>query len=108
MKTPTRMMALATVSAGLAFTASPAIAGPNPDTHATQVVSAAGLDLSTYEGQRLLDQRIDSAARQVCRVNDVQTGTRLRSYKVRDCLAKARASAERQVAAIVAEQQRGG
>ena len=106
MKTPTRIIALATASISLAFASSPALAGT--DAAPTQTVSTAGLDLSTAEGQLMLEQRIDRAARQVCQVNRAQTGTRIRSFEAQKCLAKARASAQRQVASIVADQQRGG
>ena len=106
MNTPTRIMALATASFGLAFTAAPAFAGP--EAPPTREVSTAGLDLNTAEGQRLLDQRIERAARQVCQVDRLQAGTRIRSFEARKCLAKARASAARQMATIVADQQRGG
>ncbi len=101
-----KTLAIATAAIGLAFTASPAIAGP--DQPPTQSVSAAGLDLNTVEGQRMLDQRINRAAREVCQADYVRTGTRIPSTEVRECVAKARASAQRQMAAIAENQRRGG
>lgn len=97
----------ATIGAiGLALTATPAFAG---DKNVPQVeVSTAGLDLSTAEGQRMLDQRITRAARKVCRVDYIATGTRIPHRQSRACMARARASAQRQVASIIQEQQRGG
>ena len=52
-------------------------------------------------------QQQKQVAREVCHVDRARIGTRIRSQESRDCLVKARASAQRQVAAIVASQ-RGG
>jgi len=71
-------------------------------------VSTSDLDLGTAEGQRKLENRVAKAVRDVCRVADVDTGQRLLNRDVRGCLAKARASANQQVAALLADQQRGG
>ena len=101
-----KTLAIATASLGLVFTASPALAGPAE--LPTQHVSIAGLDLATPEGQRMLDQRINRAAREVCQVDNIPTGTLIRSQAAQECLTKARASAQQQVAAIVEDQRRGG
>lgn len=101
-----KTLALATAAIGLVFTAAPAIAGPAE--LPTQTISTAGLDLNTAEGQRMLDERILRAARDVCNVDYVRTGTRIRSTEARECIAKARASAQRQMATITADQRRGG
>lgn len=101
-----KKFAIAAASFGLVLTATPALAGTGDVP--TQRVSVAGLDLQTAEGQQMLDQRIERAARQVCQVDHLATGTRIRSHAARDCLAKARASARQQTAAIIADQQRGG
>lgn len=101
-----KVLALATASIGLALSASPALAGP--EDLPTQVISTAGLDLDTPEGQQMLDERINRAARQVCQIDEMPTGTRIRSMAARDCLAKATASAKRQVATIVENERRGG
>ena len=106
MKTPTRFAAIAAASFGLALSASPAHAGPEEAPRPEG--STAGLDLSTAEGQRLLDQRIDRAARQVCEIDRYPIGTRIRSFEARECVAKARASAQQQMATIIQDQQRGG
>jgi len=102
--TPTKIAAAA-ASIGLVMTAAPVLAGP--EAAPRMEVSTAGLDLSSAEGQRILDRRIDRAAREVCQVDRTRVGTRIRSQAARECLAKARASAQRQVAVIV-EEQRGG
>lgn len=101
-----KTLAFSAAAIGLAMTASPALAGP--DERPRIAVSVAGLDLNTAEGQRMMDQRIERAARQVCRVGYVRTGTRIRSQDSMDCLKKARASAQRQVATIIESQRRGG
>lgn len=101
-----KTFAIAAASLGLVMTATPAFAGQ--DQFHTQSVSTAGLDLSTAEGQRMLEQRIERAARNVCFANEARTGSRLMSREVRTCLADARASARQQVAVIIEDQQRGG
>ncbi|WP_299195823.1 UrcA family protein [uncultured Erythrobacter sp.] len=101
-----KTLAIATATLGLAFTASPAFADPAELPH--QAISIAGLDLATPEGQRMLDRRIDRAAREVCQVDNIRTGTRIRSQEAQRCFAKARASAQQQVAVIIEDQRRGG
>ena len=97
-------LALAAASIGFAGITAPAMAGNVEKTSAN--VSYAGLDLNTVEGQKLLDQRVEIAARRVCGFDRSITGTRLRD--ARKCLVKARESAKQQVAAIIEDQQRGG
>lgn len=100
-----KILALAAATAGLALTASPAFAG---DDVSKTYVSLAGLDLATPEGQAMLDKRVDVAARKACQADRISTGTRLRNLEARDCYKKAKASAQRQVASVIAERQRGG
>ncbi len=95
----------AAAAASLALIASPALADTS---EASRNVSIAGLDLATPEGQRLLDQRIETAARAVCAANRSRTGTRIQGREVRECVKAARTSARSQVAAAIADQQRGG
>jgi UrcA family protein len=83
-----------------AFAAEPAVMTVN--------VNTADLDLATAKDQKRLEQRVEKAARFVCRTGDVTTGTRLLNHQSRACLAKARISAREQVAALIQEQQRGG
>lgn len=111
MNTPKNILTIGAATLGLALTASPALAGDGSARHGelpTMEVSAAGLDLNTAEGQRILERRIDQAAREVCRADYIATGTRIPSSAARECVAKAKASAERQVAGIVEHQRRGG
>ena len=103
MKTLT--LALAAASVDFAGIAAPAFAG---DTiRKTQSVSYKGLDLNTAEGQKMLEQRVEIAARRVCDYNGRPTSTRLRK-DTRACLAKARANARAQVAAVIEDERRGG
>lgn len=76
--------------------------------HMTIEVSTADLNLATVEGQKTLDRRVEKAARSVCRTTGLNTGSRVLSHEAQTCLAKARADAKRQVAALVASEQRGG
>lgn len=104
MKTLT--LTLAAASIGFAGIAAPAMA--DDIEKKTISVSYAGLDLNTIEGQEMLEQRVELAARRVCDYDRTQTGSRIRSTKARECLAKARASARQQVAAVIEDQRRGG
>ena len=103
MKTLT--LTLAAASIGFAGIAAPAMADNTEKK--TVSVSYAGLDLNTIEGQEMLEQRVEIAARRVCDYNRRETGTLIRT-KTRECLAKARASARQQVAAVIEDQRRGG
>lgn len=101
-----KTLALATATFGLALTGAPAFAGDA--TVRTSEVSTAGLDLSSPEGQEMLDRRVEAAARKVCDIRTGRTGSRIKSLDARSCYQQALATAKRQVAAVVAEEQRGG
>ena len=101
-----KTLAIATATVAMAFTASPALAGVGDAP--SQSVAYADLNLGTPEGQERLEQRIDAAAKSVCRVNEVRTGTRIRSPHIGACVANARASAKKQVSAMMSETQYGG
>lgn len=75
--------------------------------HRTVSVSAAGIDLGTAAGQKIFDQRIEKALRNVCRTTSHETGTRINNDALK-CLANARADAKRQLAAPGINGQRGG
>ena len=100
------MKTLALAAAAIGLMATPALASPDKAPSAN--VSFAGLDLATPEGQKELDARINSAARSICQIDKIRTGTRLKSSEARECYAKARASAKKQVASAIADQRRGG
>jgi len=100
-------LAHALAALGLAGAAiSPVMAGETE--RMTVKVSLSDLDLATAKGQRELDQRLNRAVRTVCRTTSVTTGSRILSQEARDCLAKARTSVKQQLAALSANQQRGG
>lgn len=66
------------------------------------------LNLGTPEGQAALDRRVDAAARKVCSLDTVRTGTRIRSAENFECYRQAKAQVKKQVAAALAAQQLGG
>ena len=106
-----KTLVLATAAFGLITASTPAFAETavaGTAQHRTQEISVAGLDLDTAEGQRLLDERVERAAREVCGFNEARVGTRIRSNDARQCAAQVRASAKRQVATIMEDQRRGG
>jgi UrcA family protein len=102
----------ALAAAGLAGAAiTPAMANPFVDGFSERViisVPTGDLDLNSAAGQRTLDRRIQTAARQACRSVSVKTGTRIIDQEVQTCLAKARANAKEQVAALMNNERRGG
>ncbi len=100
-----KSLTLTAAALGLAIAATPAFAG---DKAPTGAVSLSGLDLSTVEGQKILDQRIHRVAREICEVDKTTTGSRLPNRAVRDCYNKAVASAKQQVAEVISQRQRGG
>lgn len=107
MKNLAKTLIPALAALGLAGTAmTPAFA---QDFERTRVqVSYADLDLGTAAGQKTLDQRLEKAVRVACRTTKLDTGTRIMSSDALNCLAKARADAKQQVAAIKSNEQRGG
>ena len=72
---------------------------------ATVAVETHDLNLATAKGQAKLEARLDRAARKVC--SDLVTGSNIRVVDS-ICVAKARASVERQVAARRAVSTDGG
>ncbi|NVE95377.1 UrcA family protein [Altererythrobacter lutimaris] len=96
----------AAAACSLALIANPALAG-NADTQKMSV-EYGDLDLSSPQGQARLNTRIDKAARKVCGMNEIQTGTRIRSDDAQRCYDKAVNSATKSMATIIAKQWRGG
>lgn len=110
MKTPMKTFALATATLGLAFSTVPAFAASGATDLPQAELTFDDLDLSTPSGQKALDRRIDKLARSICGADTVTTGSRIlsNSREIKNCVKTARASAERQIAAIIEDQQRGG
>ncbi|MEL6878239.1 MAG: UrcA family protein [Pseudomonadota bacterium] len=98
--------AITATALGLAALSTPAIAGGEKAPAVT--VEIADLNLSTPEGQERLDRRIETAARKVCGLDAVRTGTRMRSARSERCYTEAMKSVEQQVAAMIEAKQRGG
>ncbi len=74
----------------------------------SMAITYRDLNLQTVEGQKVLDQRIDQAARKVCGYDQIRSGSRLRSKESTNCYRKAKAQAEKHFAAVVEAQQLGG
>jgi UrcA family protein len=86
----------------LAFSATPALA--EPPVIATSFVETAGLDLSTPQGQRALDQRLSRAVKQVCGTAsdaDLSGQNEVRRCRV-DTLASVSAERDQRIAAASA------
>ncbi len=107
MKTLAKTAVQALVAVGLAGAATaPAMA---QEINYTKVqVPYSDLDLSTAKGQKKFDQRVEKAVRMACRVTNLNTGTRMMNHETQACLAKSRSDAKKQVAAVIANEQRGG
>jgi len=80
----------------------------NGVTSQSHAVSLQGIDLATPEGQRVLERRIRKAARDVCGIGDVTTGSRLRDPEANACYAQALRDARARVADIVAHKRAVG
>lgn len=74
-----------------------AIAGSVPE---RQIVRFDDLNLATPAGMERLERRIESAAREVCGMSMTRIASASEFSRGRACLAKARASAAQQVAAL--------
>ena len=71
-------------------------------------IEYSDLNLASPEGQRKLERRIDAAARKVCNLDRVQTGTRIRNPDALVCYEQAKVQAKRQLAAVVERTAKGG
>ncbi len=99
-------LAVAATALGVVGATTPAMAGT--PTVQTQKVSYADLNLNSAEGQKALEWRLKSAARKVCRYkNHSPYETRSRSI-ARKCYVAAMAKAQKQQAAIIEDERRGG
>lgn len=65
------------------------------------------LDLATEHGQQVLARRIDTAARAMCGMDDIRTGTIMPNSRSSECYERAKASATKQIADRVAQDKRG-
>ncbi len=91
----------ALTAAGAALVASPAAA--------EQVsIKYKDLNLATSEGQQILEQRIDFAAKRVCEIGRATTGSRMPSREAQVCYDETKAAAAKQIAALVSKNGLGG
>lgn len=74
----------------------------------TRLVRYHDLNLANAAGIERLEHRINAAARAVCTVSAARHNDPGEAVKVRACMAKAKASADRQVAALDRKSMLGG
>lgn len=87
--------AAALVLTGLTFS----VAAPAQAKDVT--VSYADLNLTTVEGQKALNRRLDAAARNVCAYDELSTGTLIRDPEAVACYKKARIQSREHMAMAV-------
>jgi UrcA family protein len=85
--------------AGFAAALSAPASAEQANTARVVAVRYSDLDLASDNGQRALERRIDIAAREVCGVNEVVTGTRFVASSARTCYAETLGNLTREVAA---------
>jgi UrcA family protein len=66
------------------------------------------LDLTTEEGRKALDQRIDRAAEEVCDASKISVGSKIRSREARECIKQAKRQIEQSLAKITGDDKAGG
>lgn len=71
-------------------------------------VQYSDLDLTAAEGQQKLEQRIDRAARKVCALDEIKTGTIMRSQQAMACYRQALRDVRSSVATAVTGQRPAG
>ncbi|MFV0645109.1 MAG: UrcA family protein [Sphingomonadaceae bacterium] len=85
-----------------------AIAAPALADTRSIAVEYKDLNLSSPEGQKKLAQRINRAARQVCQVDQLATGTRIRAGAALQCYKTASAKAQNHMARVIENNRYGG
>lgn len=98
--------AFAPAALGLVLAATPALA-ELPEQR-TVTFTTGDLKLTTPEGQKELSWRIERAVRDVCQISARDAGSRMLTADAKACIAKARNSAQQQVAALMAAEARKG
>jgi UrcA family protein len=87
------------------------VVSPGPAMAAeTQAVAirTSDLNLADPSAQRVLDRRIDRAARRICGLDQVRTATRLPSESSKACYEQALRATRAQVAEVAQNARRGG
>lgn len=101
-----RPLALALAAATLATSA--AIPAQAAEPQQGIAVQYRDLDLTNETGQRVLEERLDHAARHVCGMDDRITGSRLPSRNSAKCYNETKAQLAEQIARLVGDENRGG
>lgn len=70
----------------------------------TMRVQTSDLDLSTEAGARQFDRRVQRAAREVCGLSEIRTGSRITSSDAQDCYDNAVRTARVQFASAATRQ----
>lgn len=96
------------LAAALSMTISPAPAFAQERQPTTVAVRTSDLNFSDPATRRVLDHRIERAARSACGLDDIRTGTRLGSSDDRACYRQALHATRMQVAEIAENARRGG
>lgn len=104
MFTKSNPLALALAATALATAALPAMAAEGQSIS----VQYSDLNLASAEGQRVLEQRLDRAARDVCDMGEVRSGTRLPSRDSAACYRDTRARLDVQFARLTTSERQGG
>lgn len=99
-----KLFASAAAALGLALAAAPTLANAPKQRMAT--ITTSDIDLATPKGHKELNRRIDRAVRSVCQINNLAAGSRTLTHEAHTCIAKARTSAQSQVARIMAAKDR--
>jgi len=86
----------------------PAVAAERAKEADTAKVTYSDLDLTTEEGVAELRDRFRSAARDVCKVDEHQVGTRLASREARQCVEQRMDAFAAQIGEIQQRQLNGG
>lgn len=100
-----KTFALAAAAIGTVIAASPAIAG---EPKQQMVIKYDDLNLSSEAGQKVLERRIEKAARDVCGLDRQQTGTRFKSRSAQKCYVEAKAKATKSFASLIENRRVGG
>ncbi len=98
-----RPLALALAATALAPNALPALAAEGESI----AVQYSDLNLASAEGQRVLDRRLERAARNVCGMDEIRVGTRLASREATACYRETRARLDRHFAQLTTAQRQG-
>ncbi len=92
---------------GVALLAAPALAAQEGEARTTGV-SYSDLDLSTEDGRKELDNRIEDAAKEVCGMNERSTGSNMATRESRQCFRNAKRQLEEHFASVIEDERRGG